>query len=638
VPHLVAAPRWSVEPGGQFVALWGTGYAEGRAFIEIEHRGRLLQRYWTAPEVTQSRVVVPVTEDMRGGFTLYITRVQENRAYLETRRIDVPWSNKNLEVSWERLTSKLGPAQEETWTAIIKKRPGTEPDPGPEPAIAELVATLYDASLDAYLRHGWPASLTGFRQDQPGLVSRFANSARFFDSFLGSWQQDFLGVDLSYRDFTPFLAGPGGRGRFVGGRGGMMLARYGLAPGSIPMRGAAPEAMMELASAPPATMTATADAADPKSLGPDPDLGTGEFPGSGPDLAQVSARRNLQETAFFFPQLVSHSDGVVRLTFTMPEALTTWRFLGFAHDPELRSGTIEATAMTAKDLMVQPNPPRLLREGDTLEFTVKISNQSDTSQTGRVRLSLNDASSGDSADALLGNTTPEQTFEIPARESRSYSWQLQVPDGTGFLTYKAVAASANLTDGEEGYLPVLSRRVLLTESLPLPIRGPATRQFRFEKLLASGSSDTLEHRGLTVQMVSNPAAALLALPYLMEFPHECSEQTFNRFYANSLARFIALSDPRIRQVFDRWRDTSVLESPLEENQDLKAILIEETPWLRQAQSEDLFALCSEVLGSSIKIVNPAPGGGEHHLHALGVVVDIVEAHSPEAQRGNAGAC
>jgi hypothetical protein len=149
-----------------------------------------------------------------------------------------------------------------------------------------------------------------------------------------------------------------------------------------------------------------------------------------------------------------------------------------------------------------------------------------------------------------------------------------------------VAASASLSDGEEGHLPVLSRRVLLRESLPLPIRGPATRHFRFEKLLASGSSDTLEHRGLTVQMVSNPAwYAVLALPYLMEFPHECSEQTFNRFYANSLARLIALSDPRIRQVFDQWRDTPVLESLLEQNEELKAILIEETPWLRHAQSE-----------------------------------------------------
>ena len=522
---------------------------------------------------------------MRGGFTLYITRVQENRAYLETRLIEVPWSNKNLEVSWEHLTSKLGPAQEETWTAIIKQRPGTEPDPGPEPVVAELVATLYDASLDAYLRHGWPATLAAFRQDRARRSSRFANSPRYFQPFLGAWRHDYLTVDLTYRNFPPFLAGPGLGGGFMPGMRGRGRTTFGLGNDMMMMReGASPA--MELAAAAPAPMAAVADAVAPKALPPDAGPGAAESPDPGPDLGQVSARRNLQETAFFFPQLVSDSNGVVRLTFTMPEALTTWRFLGFAHDPELRSGTIEATTITSKDLMVQPNPPRFLREGDTLEFTAKVSNQSETTQTGRVRLTLNDASSGDSADALLGNTEPELSFEIPARESRSFSWRLHVPDGTGFLTYKAVAAAGNLSDGEEGHLPVLSRRVLLTESLPLPIRGPATREFRFEKLLESGNSDTLEHLGVTVQMVSNPAwYAVLALPYLMEFPHECSEQIFNRFYANSLARFIALSDPRIRQVFDQWHDTPALDSPLEQNQDLKAILIEETPWLRQAQTE-----------------------------------------------------
>ena len=126
----------------------------------------------------------------------------------------------------------------------------------------------------------------------------------------------------------------------------------------------------------------------------------------------------------------------------------------------------------------------------------------------------------------------------------------------GPLTYKAVGSTGRLSDGEEGCLPVLPRRILVTESLPLPIRGPQTKQFEFARLAQSGGSDTLRHKTLTVQMVSQPAwYAVMALPYLMEYPHQCSEQVFNRLYANSLARHIANSDPKIRRVFDQWKGT-----------------------------------------------------------------------------------
>jgi len=183
----------------------------------------------------------------------------------------------------------------------------------------------------------------------------------------------------------------------------------------------------------------------------------------GPDLSQVTARKNLNETAFFFPQLLSDGDGVVKLQFTMPEALTQWRFLGFAHDQQVRSGFLEGHAITAKDLMVQPNPPRFLREGDALEFTVKVSNQTAARQQGKVRLAFSDAQSQQSADGLLGNGRPEIPFDVPARQSRSYSWSIKVPDGVPFLTYKAVGSTGTVSDGEEGYLPVLSRRIFVTE-------------------------------------------------------------------------------------------------------------------------------------------------------------------------------
>ena len=616
VPQLLAAPQWSLEPGDEFMALWGTGYDEGRAFIEVEHRQKMVQRFWTKPGQTQQQIKQTVSETMRGGFHLHVTQVRDNRAYLSTRRVEVPWSNKELGLKWEHFISKLQPAQKETWTLVISRpsvaadgkrliapegEPKGEKEQGPSPpvgsaptaerAAAELVAALYDESLDQFQRHQWMSRFGFFYYDHTSGHGNFENLVKSFQHLSGSWPYDHVHVDLTYRRFPDDLvANAWGYG--WGFRGAKLSRNRATVKGEA-MLGAA-VAMDAAAPSAAAMPAAEADAYFAKeSIGDKSSAGergradvSGAVPGPGPDLSQVTARKNLNETAFFFPHLLSDSNGVVRMQFTMPEALTQWRFLGFAHDKNLRSGFLEDNAVTSKELMVQPNPPRFLREGDELEFTVKVSNQSAARQTGKVKLTLSYAFNHQSADKEVGNTKNELDFDIPAKESRSFSWRLKVPDGCGFLTYKAVGSTGRLSDGEEGYLPVLSRRIFITESLPLPIRGPATKKFEFAKLLQSGKSKTLQHQSLTVQMVSQPAwYAVMALPYLMEFPHECTEQTFNRVYANALARYIANSDPKIRRVFDQWKNTPALDSPLEKNQDLKAVMLEETPWLRQAESE-----------------------------------------------------
>jgi len=604
VPYVLAAPAWSVEPGDEFLALWGSGYDRARAYVEIEHRRKLVQSYWTKPDVTQAAVTQKVTEAMRGGFTLRVTMVRENRAYTSAQKVSVPWTNKQLSVRWERFVSKLEPAQKETWTLIVAPAlRDAENESGSDSAalkaVAEMVATLYDASLDAYKPHSWPQGFGVFREDHSNVNSRFENMLKNLQHLRGGWPQDLRDASMTYRDFPAdiiqnFWGYQLGRNR---GRFGNTLA-FGLppmaaAPGApVESRRAlavdrlAANGQAEMAAAgedkPMAMLAKAADGVEKAGR----EVGPGEARAPAPDLSKVSARQNLNETAFFFPHLIADHEGRVKLEFTMPEALTEWKFFGFAHDAGLRSGFLQDTVVTAKDLMVQPNPPRFLREGDILEFTVKVSNQSPTPQAGAVRLTLADARTGKLADAALGNTVTDQPFEIPAKESRSLSWRLTVPDGAGFLTYKAVGSTGKLSDGEEGFLPVLSRRILVTESLPLPVRGAQTKKFEFSKLRQSGQSDTLRHQSLTVQMVSNPSwYAVMALPYLMEFPHECTEQTFNRLYANALARHIGNSDPQIRRIFDQWKGTPALDSPLEKNQDLKAVMIEETPWLRQAQAE-----------------------------------------------------
>ncbi len=595
IPHLLVAKSWSVEPGEEFLAVWGTGYDAGRAFVEIERKGKMISAYWTKPGQTQQAIQQAVTEEMRGGFTLRVTQVRENRAYFETRTVDVPWSNKDLTIKWEHFVSKLEPGQKETLTAVITGSDAHK-------AAAEVVATLYDASLDAFSPLYWPRQFDFFRREGSWRETVFGNEQESFRYLQGAnWGPNLVGVDISYRHFPGDLIGGvwrGMRGDILtfSGRPRLKSARYGLADAEPEMLAAKMPAPASAPMAESSGIIAGANLYSFSGMAADANQLAIASPGAGGaganagapqvDLNQVTARKNLNETAFFFPQLTTDAEGAVRMAFTMPEALTQWRFMGFAHDAQCRAGYLEDELVTAKDLMVQPNAPRFLREGDEIEIAVKVSNQSAAGQSGKVRLTFTDAQTGQSVDAFLGNRTPEMAFDVPSKESRSYSWRIQVPDGCGFLTYKAVASAGRVSDGEEGYLPVLSRRVLVTESLPLPIRDVGTRKFTFTKLVQSANSKSIRNLGLTVQMVSNPAwYAVMALPYLMEYPHECSEQTFNRLYANALARSIANGDPKIRRVFDQWKGTPALDSPLMKNQDLKSVMIEETPWLRNAQRE-----------------------------------------------------
>ncbi|WP_231615509.1 alpha-2-macroglobulin family protein [Novipirellula artificiosorum] len=578
VPELFRVQEDSLEPGETMRAVWGSGYDSARTFVEIEHRGKLLQSYWTDPGKTQVMIEQPVEESMRGGFTVRTTMVRENRAYLNTQAIDVPWSNKHLKVEWEHFTSKLDPAAKETWTAIV-----SGPDAGE--TVAEMVATLYDASLDAFQIHRWQQHFSGFYRDHSRMGSSFQNSQQSLHPFFGRWNVERRDVAWVYRHYPSQikdnLLGYQFRGRAMmrgGGMGGMEGMAFGAAAPA--MDGAMEDVAMEEAEALPAAVFAMHPSvkAQVESVG-----------GSRPpdvDLDNVSARKNLKETAFFYPHLIACDDGKVRMEFTMPEALTQWKFLGFAHDRKMRSGLLEGSTVTAKDLMVQPNPPRFVREGDLIEFTVKVVNQSATAQTGQVRLSFAAAKSGDAVNEELGNTQIDQSFDLSSGQSQTLSWEINVPEEIGFLTYKAVGSTGKLSDGEEGYLPVLSQRILVTESLPLPIRGKQVKEFEFEKLIQSADSDTLRHESLTLQVASNPSwYAVMALPYLMEYPHQCSEQTFNRLYANALAQHIANSDPKIERVFEQWRGTPALDSPLEKNEELKSVMLEETPWVREADSE-----------------------------------------------------
>ena len=583
-PFVMAAQHDSVEAGREFQAIVGTGYDRVRALVEISRAGRVLKRFWTQPGRTQWPVSVTVGDEDRGGFTVTAWIVRDGRLHREQKTVQVAWTNKKFAVSWERFTRKLEPAAKEVWRAKITSV--ADPLTGPEaPAVAEFLALLYDQSLDAIAEHQWPgAALLGlFRSEWGAADVAFTNGPNQFNGILGNWDEVLEVAEITYRELRdPF--GPPQHGHILfGGKGvGRILSRR-MARGQAALMMEDGVAMSAPAAAAP--MDREMMAKTPARNG---EASHGDDGRSKGTAAPPPPRTNLAETAFFLPTLVSGSDGVVTIEFTLPDTLTTWQFKGLAHDASLRSGTLLDECVSAKDLMVEPLVPRFLREGDVVQIPVKVSNTSTSRFVGDVSFALADARTGDSRDALIEGPR-QQAFDLAAGESKPVVFTVKVADGTDVLRYTATGVTTSsakrAADGEEALVAVLPRRVPVTDTVPITIRGPGERRVKLDRLLESAGTE-IRSESFVVQAASNPAwYGVLALPCLMEENDESIETLFARLYANAYARHVATADPRIAKIFAQWKGTAALESPLEKNTDLVNTLLAETPWVRDAVDE-----------------------------------------------------
>ncbi|MGZ3830284.1 MAG: alpha-2-macroglobulin family protein, partial [Mucilaginibacter sp.] len=302
----------------------------------------------------------------------------------------------------------------------------------------------------------------------------------------------------------------------------------------------------------------------------------------------ITLRANFNETAFFYPQLRTDEKGQVLIEFTIPEALTQWHFRALAHTQDLKTGYLEGAVVTQKQLSISANMPRFLREGDTVTISARLANLTRAGLTGKVELRLFNALNMQPVNLLVNPAAASKVFDLKGATTQAVSFKLVVPKGLDALNYRLTADAGTFSDGEENTIPVLPNRMLVTESMPMMIRPGQTRSFTFDKLVNQHST-TLQNKSLTLEFTQNPAwYAVQALPYMMEYPYECSEQIFSRYYANSLATNLVNTMPVIKKVFDQWKSVNSTEllSNLEKNQELKSTLIEETPWLRDAINED----------------------------------------------------
>jgi len=303
------------------------------------------------------------------------------------------------------------------------------------------------------------------------------------------------------------------------------------------------------------------------------------------ELSQVKARSNRNETAFFYPDLKTDLNGKIHFSFTTPESLTSWKLRLLAHNKNTVSGYLEKTAVTQKQLMVFPNMPRFLREKDTIIIFAKISNLTTSVKNGIAILQLSEAATMQNVDQKMYNDNGIRNFSIAPSGNTTVSWKIYVPEAMQGLQYKIVAKSGDFSDGEESILPVLTNNILVTESIALWVKGKTKKQYVFGNL-KNNTSETLKNHRFSLEYTSNPIwLAIESLPYLMEYEHECTEQTFARYYANALAGEIINSNPKIGAAFKQRKDSGKMLSKLEQNPELKSLITAETPWLRDAQSE-----------------------------------------------------
>ncbi|MBN2037157.1 MAG: hypothetical protein JW768_10480 [Chitinispirillaceae bacterium] len=581
------------EPGEKAAFLIGSGEKNVKILFEVEQGKEIVQQKWLTISAGQKVFEVPIKEKHRGNFSVHFTFIRNGRCYRHDELITVPWTNKELSFSFETFRSTLEPGQKERWKIKIS---GAKKDK----IAAEMATAMYDASLDAFRPHSWsfnilPSGGSGLTWDATG---QFGQASA--DIYTSQWNPSASCPALSYPylnwfGFSPVYYGGYGIG---GGMGMMRKSPYALAD--------EPEMLFSSPAMPAPTASPTSrtdsDGAGDKRESTRPeqkkahdgraarvDDERAALPAGVDGLDAIKARANLNETAFFFPQLMTDKNGDIIVSFTMPEALTRWKMLGFAHTKDLQYGLVTKEVVTQKQFMVVPNLPRFLRENDSISISAKVTNLSDKELAGSAQLMLFDAATMRPVDSAMANRTPQQTITVKEKRSTQVGWNIAVPEGLGAVTVRIVAKAGGFTDGEETTLPVLTNRMLVTEILPLDVRGKGTKKFAFEKFIAQEKmSSTLRSHRLTLEFTQNPVwYAIQALPYLMEFPHDCSEQIFARLYANTIASSIANAHPRIKAVFETWKSLTpgALLSNLKKNRELKSALLEETPWVLDGTDE-----------------------------------------------------
>ncbi|MDO5509514.1 MAG: alpha-2-macroglobulin family protein [Weeksellaceae bacterium] len=566
--------KGSVEPGSKAEIEILSNAQSANVLLEVEHDGTIIERKILPIKDGKANYQIPVIESHRGGLFIHTYFSKYNQIVSKVHNVVVPFTNKELEISTANIRSTLEPGSENIWELNIKDKYG-------KVLPTELLASMYDKSLDAFLPHEWQWTL--YNQN----YSRFQTWSGNEDANIfirGRFRPKSISLNLADLNTFGFSFDEFNRQYMLNESivvRGMASVRQRNAPAPTAVQDdVAVDLQGQVAGVSVQKSQVGYDAMPVEDQ--DGAAESVQIPTDAPET--IVARRNLQETAFFFPQILAEKDGSFKLRFTTPDALTTWKLMVLGHTQDLKIGQFSQEVISQKKLMIQPNAPRFLREGDELQLQARISNLSEQQLSGTASLMFFDPFTMQPIDADFSVNQKDLPFSVDKDGNTSVSWNVKIPFKHQVVVYRVVAQAGDYTDGEENTLPILTNRTMVTETMPIHIREGQNKVFNFQKLQTQ--SDTRQDFKLTLEFTANPLwHAIMALPYLREFPYECSEQIFARLYGNLISQHIVNSNPKIKAVFDDWNRKGELISPLEKNQELKNILLEETPWVREAQSE-----------------------------------------------------
>lgn len=298
------------------------------------------------------------------------------------------------------------------------------------------------------------------------------------------------------------------------------------------------------------------------------------------DMSDVKIRKNLKETAFFYPYIYPNKDNVYEINYTVPESLTEWKFRAFTHNKNLEFGYLETNVYTQKDVTIQPNMPRFLRENDEVILRARVSNVSEELQQGKVSLQLKDALTEEILDNIIISENL-QDIQIKPNSSTFVEWKVNVPQDIQGLQYVVVVKTIDYSDGEQAVIPVLSKKQLVSENVSLWQLGDVTKQYRLSELNVEDEKYNLSYR---IQASTNGLWLMMQkLPYLLKYEHECTEQLMSKYFANQLALKIVEENEDVQKILSEWRKGD--ETKWDNDEQLKEIIDKESPWLSELLSE-----------------------------------------------------
>lgn len=507
----------------------------------------------------------PYKKEYGDGILVSMAFVKDGRLYSHNARIMKPAPEKKLQLKWTTFRDKLRPGQQEEWKLTVLYPDGS-------PAEAEMLATMYDASLDKI----YSAHKLDFGVDFHYVVPlTYWNTSYMRNAYL---YVDFplkrlRAVPLEYSELI--IPSTGRMEAMVVGYGGSPRATLA---GALKIRGrSAANAVMNQEAVTDMVLQeemVETSAQEKVEMGSSEELA---------ETGDIQIRENFAETAFFYPQLRTNEKGEVSISFVLPESLTRWKFMGLAHTRNVDYGKIEATATASKEFMLQPNMPRFVRVGDKANIAASLMNLSDKGVKGTVRMELFNP------ETEKVFYSQKQKFDVKGGETGHVNFTFEVSDKYAVMACRMVADGDTFSDGEQRYIPVLTDKQWVTETVPLNVNGEGAHTFSLENLFNKHSKTASEQR-LTVEFTAHPAwYAVQALPVVAHPQNEDALSWATAYYAHSLAAFIVKENPRIKQVFDSWKaqggTKETFMSNLQKNQELKNILLAETPWLTEATNE-----------------------------------------------------